>query len=119
MDGGVDVATFGDVDECQIGSGDSVEGQEEVTAGEVREQLGDSLEERGGGDGGEGADVSAVGGGGGDDGDGRWVCDGDDAGLADEGKVGEAEGLVSARWPFRGEEGFGGSVAEILEREWS
>lgn len=76
------------------------------------------MEERCGGEGGECADVSAVGDGGGEDGDGGRIGNGDDAGLADEGEVGEAEGFVSARRPWCGEEGLGGRVTEVVEREW-
>ena len=39
-----------------------------------------------------------------------------DFGVLDEGGVRVAEGLVSARRPWRGEEGLGGGVAEGLER---
>lgn len=75
------------------------------------------MEEGGGGEGGEGADVGGGREVGGEDVDGRGMGEGEDAGLTDEGEVGEAEGLLPAGRPWSGEEGLGGSVSEVVERE--
>lgn len=75
------------------------------------------MEEGGGGEGGEGADVDAVREVGSEDVDGRGMGEGEDAGLTDEGEVVEAEGLFSAGRPWSGEEGLGRSVSEVVERD--
>ena len=79
--------------------------------------MGDFVEEGGGGEGGEGADVDGGREVGSEDFDGGGMGEGEDAGLTDEGEVGEAEGLVPAGRPCGGEERLGGDVSEVVERK--